>query len=262
MLNSTAAVILEDIYKGCFNGQPTGRAAAFIVKGSILILGVIAMLLLLVVDKLGGILVVATSLSAIAAGTTFGVFTLGMLVPRSNTKGAIVGMAAGALISGWISLGSQISAVAGHLVPHKLGVWISECSALNDSSRQTLDFIVPEYRDESDVFPLYRLSFHWINPIGVLTVLAVGTAISYITGPTMNKDIDSDLISPVIHRYFCIFSFRLYNISIKITPKIAINRFLPAECVLKNGYVLPSDALVLAKSEPNKETIAMQDLIN
>lgn len=201
VLNSTAAVILEDIYKGCFHGEPTDRAAAFIVKGSILILGVIAMILLFVIEKLGGILVVATSLSAIAAGTTFGVFTLGMLVPRSNTTGAIAGMAAGALISGWISLGSQISVAAGRLVPHKLGAWTSECSALNDSSRQTLDFIVPEYRDESDVFPLYRLSFHWINPIGVLTVLVVGTVISYITGPTKNKNIDSDLISPVIHRY-------------------------------------------------------------
>lgn len=202
VLNSTAAVILEDIFKGCFKCRPTARAAAFIVKGSILMLGVIAMILLIVVEKLGGILVVATSLSAVAAGTTFGVFTLGMLVPRSNTKGAIAGMASGALISGWISLGSQISVAAGHLIPHKLGVWTSECSAMNGSSiiSDSLDLILPEYRDESDVFPLYRLSFHWINPIGVLTVLIVGTVVSYLTGPTMNKDIDTDLISPVIHR--------------------------------------------------------------
>lgn len=50
----------------------------------------------------------ATSLSAIAAGTTFGIFTLGMLVPWSNTYGAICGAVAGAVMSGWVSFGSQV----------------------------------------------------------------------------------------------------------------------------------------------------------
>lgn len=50
------------------------------------------------------------------------------------------------------------------------------------------------------MFPLYRLSFHWINPIGVLSVLIVGTIVSFLTGPRDLKTIDPELISPVIHR--------------------------------------------------------------
>lgn len=56
MLNSTAAVLLEDIFKGCFNGKPTDKVAGLIVKGSILALGALAMMFLFVVEKLGGIL--------------------------------------------------------------------------------------------------------------------------------------------------------------------------------------------------------------
>lgn len=56
VLNSTAGVLLEDIFKGCFKGRPSEAAASIIVKSSILILGCMAMVLLLVVDKLGGIL--------------------------------------------------------------------------------------------------------------------------------------------------------------------------------------------------------------
>lgn len=56
VLNSTAAVLLEDIFKGCFNGKPNDKVASFIVKGSILALGALAMVLLFVVEKLGGIL--------------------------------------------------------------------------------------------------------------------------------------------------------------------------------------------------------------
>ncbi|XP_037038899.1 sodium-coupled monocarboxylate transporter 2-like isoform X3 [Bradysia coprophila] len=194
VLNSTAAVLLEDICKGCFNGKPNDKVAGFIVKGSILALGALAMLFLFVVEKLGGILGVATSLSAIAAGTTFGIFTLGMLVPWSNTYGALWGAVAGAIMSGWISFGSQAVVAAGQIIPQKLNSSVEACEAIN----ATISNLMPH--DESDVFPLYRLSFHWINPAGVLSVLIVGTIVSFLTGPRDLKTIDPELISPVIHR--------------------------------------------------------------
>lgn len=56
MLNSTAGVLLEDICRGCFKGKPSERTAYVIVKGSILVLGVLSMILLVVVAQLGGIL--------------------------------------------------------------------------------------------------------------------------------------------------------------------------------------------------------------
>ncbi|CAD7080203.1 unnamed protein product [Hermetia illucens] len=155
ILNSTAAVILEDIFKG-----------------------------------------VATSLSAIAAGTTFGIFTLGMLIPWSNTKGAIAGAVSGAIMSGWVSFGSQAALASGQVIPNRLPVSVEGCYG-----NSTGGWIEPEDHDESGVFPLYRLSFHWINPIGVFTVIIVGTIVSFLTGPTNLKKIDPDLISPVIHRF-------------------------------------------------------------
>lgn len=222
VLNSTAGVLLEDIFKGCFKGQPSEASAALIVKGSVLVLGCLTMVLLMVVDKLGGILVVsgkhkqqtailfeqfskpffilqlATSLSAIAAGTSFGIFSLGMLNPYANEKGAIYGAVAGVLMSGWVSFGTQIAAASNTVVPHRLGVSIDECPGFNGTTPSSI--ISPVYQDESDVFPLYRLSFHWINPIGILTVMLVGSFVSYITGPRDLSTIDVELISPVIHR--------------------------------------------------------------
>lgn len=56
VLNSTAGVLLEDICRGCFKGRPSERMAYVIVKGSILVLGVLSMILLVVVAQLGGIL--------------------------------------------------------------------------------------------------------------------------------------------------------------------------------------------------------------
>lgn len=198
ILNSTAGVILEDICRGCFKLQPSERVSYFIVKGSILILGALSIILMLIVERLGGILEVATSLSAIAAGTTFGVFSLGMLIPWSNNTGAICGAIAGALISGWIAIGTQVAFASGMVHPHKLATSIAECGT---TSLNATPIEQPIYPDESNVFPIYRLSFDWINPIGILTVLVVGSIASYISGPRDLRNIDPVLISPILHRF-------------------------------------------------------------
>ncbi|XP_055858636.1 sodium-coupled monocarboxylate transporter 2 isoform X2 [Episyrphus balteatus] len=196
VLNCTSAVLLEDIVKGCFKIKLSEKASTFLVKSSVVVFGVVAALLVVVLEKLGGILAVATSLSGIAAGTTSGIFTLGMLIPWSNTKGATFGALAGALIAGTVSLGSQVSIAQGLLVPEKLPVWVDECPAM-------LNLTTPSNQvpDQSELFPLFRISFLWIGPIGMLTVLIVGTAVSFITGPTKVSKLDADLLSPVIHRF-------------------------------------------------------------
>lgn len=115
---------------------------------------------------------------------------------------------------------------SGAVVPQKLHMSIEGCEAFDNSSSIS-PFIE---HDESDVFPLYRLSFMWINPseykyrdiehgihflqfknhfsnhishfsVGILSVLIVGMIASYISGPEDLKKINPDLISPVIHRF-------------------------------------------------------------
>ncbi|KAH8324244.1 hypothetical protein KR074_002227 [Drosophila pseudoananassae] len=194
VLNSTSLVILEDIVRGCFKMQPSERASTILVKSTIIVLGLVALSLVFVLEQLSGILSICTSMTAIAAGTTFGLFTLGMLVPWANTVGTAVGGIASALLAGWISFGTQFTIAAGQLNSQKLPVSVEGCAA---------NVTLPEnvWVDEEQVFPLYRLSYHWINPIGVATVLVVGALVSLVTKPTNMKTLDPDLISPVIHRF-------------------------------------------------------------
>ncbi|KAM8716982.1 hypothetical protein ACLKA7_003795 [Drosophila subpalustris] len=193
VLNSTSLVILQDIVRGCFKMQLSERASTVLVKTSVIVLGVMALSLVFVLEQLSGILSICTSMTAIAAGTTFGLFTLGMLVPWANNIGTAVGGIAGALLAGWISFGTQITIAAGQLSSQKLHVSVENCAA---------NVTLPEnvWVDEEAVFPLYRLSYHWINPIGVATVVLVGAVVSLFTKPTELKTLDADLISPVIHR--------------------------------------------------------------
>nr|XP_044251077.1 sodium-coupled monocarboxylate transporter 1-like [Drosophila takahashii] len=192
-LNSTSLVILQDIIRGCFKMQPGEKASAIFVKSSIVILGVIAFALVFILEKVSGVLSICISLVAIGTSATFGIFTLGMLVPWSNTVGTLVGGITAFLFTGWITFGSQFAAASGQLNSQILPVTVEGCVG---------NVTLPEkvWVDEEEVFPLYRLSFHWINPIGVLTVVVVGSLVSLVTKPTDIKTLDSDLISPVIHR--------------------------------------------------------------
>ncbi|KAH8241059.1 hypothetical protein KR026_011284 [Drosophila bipectinata] len=191
--NSTSLVILEDIFRGCFKMRPSERMSNIIVKSSIIVIGVLSMALALVLEKLSGILSVCSALTAITASATFGIFTLGMLVPWANTLGTAIGALAGVLFSGWITLGSQFAEASGQLNSQKRPMSVDRCEG-NVTLLETI------WVNEEDVLPLYRISYHWLNVIGVITVLVVGSLVSLVTKPTNIRTIDLDLLSPVIHR--------------------------------------------------------------
>ncbi|KAK0078829.1 hypothetical protein PV325_002052 [Microctonus aethiopoides] len=240
-LNATSVVLLEDFVKGCFRLKPNDRASTIFVKSVVIFLGIFALGFLFVVEQLGGVLasqavrsrslnfrsknpstfrtmsitdgvvtvlkkrylavlvlIVTGSLAAIAAGTSFGVFTLGMLFPWSNSKGAFVGAISGFIIAGWSSLGSNAMIGTKTIIPKKLPVDLTYCPT-NISD----DFLhqFPSNYDESHVFPLYRLSYHWFTGLGAAVVIIVGIIVTFITGPKDPADIDRKLLSPVIHRF-------------------------------------------------------------
>ncbi|XP_014486739.1 PREDICTED: sodium-coupled monocarboxylate transporter 1-like [Dinoponera quadriceps] len=193
-LNSTSVVILEDFVKGCFKMKPSERCSGIFVKLLVVLLGLLALSFVFLVEKLGGVLSVTNSLAAVAAGTSFGVFTLGILFPWANSKGAFVGTIAGFTISGWASFGANAAIGSGVLTPRKLPV--SHCGNVSE------DFLkMFEYSDESNVFPLYRLSYHWFAPLGTVVVLLVGGLVTWITGARDPSSVDRTLLSPVIHRW-------------------------------------------------------------
>ncbi|XP_065163500.1 sodium-coupled monocarboxylate transporter 1 isoform X2 [Atheta coriaria] len=194
ILNSTSMVFLEDFIKGCLRMSLPERTESIIVKVVVLFLGAVAVGFLFVVEHMGGVLSMAASLSGIAAGTTFGVFTLGMVFPFATNAGALIGGLAGALMSGWVAFGVQYVGAAGYVIPHKLPVSIEGCEAEYDIK---INYIEPEYPDESNIFPLFRLSYHWITPVGVTTVLIVGILVSLLGRQYDLRTIDPDLISPI-----------------------------------------------------------------
>lgn len=191
--NSTSLVILEDIVRGCFKMRPSERMSNIIVKSSIIVMGLLSIGLALVLEQLSGILSTFTAIVSITASGAFGIFTLGMLVPWANTLGTAIGALVGVLFSGWITLGSQFAAASGQLNSQKRPISVDGCVG-------NVTLLETNWVNEEDVLPLYRISYHWVVVIGVITVLVVGTLVSFVTKPTNIRTIDPNLLAPVIHR--------------------------------------------------------------
>ncbi|XP_068989526.1 sodium-coupled monocarboxylate transporter 1 isoform X1 [Neodiprion pinetum] len=196
-INSTSVVLLEDFVKGCFRQKPSDRCSTIFAKSVAILLGITALGFIFLVERLGGVLAVTGSLAAIAAGTSFGVFTLGMLFPWANSKGAFVGAIVGFTIAAWASLGANAATGAGQLRPKKLPVNLSQCPA--NVTENFLELF--EHQGEEDVFPLYRLSYHLIAGLGAIVVIVVGNLVTLCTGPRNPRSVDRDMLSPVIHRW-------------------------------------------------------------
>lgn len=195
VLNATSLVILEDITKGLLGIQLSEKKSVYLLYISILVLGIIALAGSSVFSKLGGILGVMTSLTAVAESTNFGLFSLGMLVPWCNNIGAIAGGAAGFVVTAILSLGNQIVYMIGYNTAAQYALDISVKGCVNNVTLPKEDN--SEYNVEN-LFPIFRLSFHWINPIGVLVTVITGTLVSICTGRSM--DTDPNLLAPILQK--------------------------------------------------------------
>lgn len=77
------------------------------MKLIVVILGLILIVLVIVVDRLGQVYELSLTLSSVTSGTMLGIFTMGMLCRSANTKGVIAGTIVSVFVVGLAVIGAQ-----------------------------------------------------------------------------------------------------------------------------------------------------------
>lgn len=80
-LNSMSAVVLEDFCKPYCKEPLTENQSRYIMRGVVVVFGVICVALVFVVEHLGSVLQLSISLGSVSNGPLLGIFTLGVMVP-------------------------------------------------------------------------------------------------------------------------------------------------------------------------------------
>ncbi|KAF5303095.1 hypothetical protein FQR65_LT08427 [Abscondita terminalis] len=196
-LNSLAAVTCTDFIGGAFGIKITEAKEAFWAKCVSVLYGIISFGLVFIVEQLGSVMQVALSFNGMVGGVTLGLFSLGMFFPWANSKGAIVGGAIALSLVMWLGLGQQIAFANGTYVLEHKPTSTEHCECLNvtDSTPKTsvISMGMPF---------LYRISYLWYSAIGFTVTIIVGLIISAITGLENPKNVNEELQSPPINRFY------------------------------------------------------------
>jgi len=103
-LNSSATVILVDFFKLPPGGQETERKSMLVLYLSSFIFSVIAIIIAVAMINVQSALDAWWKLASIFSGGMLGLFLLGYLAPKVKNTPAVIGVVAGVLVIGWMSL--------------------------------------------------------------------------------------------------------------------------------------------------------------
>ncbi|XP_068918283.1 sodium-coupled monocarboxylate transporter 1-like [Tenebrio molitor] len=195
-LNAMSGVLYHDFIKRLVKRDITDETVTKILKMTVVICGIVCTSLVLLVQHLGGIISLTVSLAGMVAGPVMGMFTLGMLFPKANAKGAFFGAISGFIIIAGIVIPSKYQRF---IYPTK-PVSMDNCSG---SLLQAVANLTTTVQPKTDLvsqkpFYLFRISYFYHFTIATVLTIILGLIISYLTNKNERRP-NKTLLSPVIH---------------------------------------------------------------
>ena len=197
-LNSMSALVLEDYFKPMFKKGLSKRATALIMRGTVVVLGVISVALVYVVENLGPVLQLSMSLPATCVGSLFGVFSIGMFLPWIGKRAAFYGaLVAAVLMIYWVAC-AQIDSTRGLVVFETKPTSVDGCKynfTIAESS--TISTPVDDKREKT-----HHMSYLYYMPVGAIITCLSAFILSFFFGFEDPSNVDPYLLAPFMRKYF------------------------------------------------------------
>lgn len=200
-----SAVILEDFIKSFIKKPLTQKQTHYVMRFVVAIFGFICVCLVFLVEKLGTVLQLSISLSAVSNGPLLGIFTMGVLLPWIGGTAVVVGGATGLGLMAWICARAQAAIATGELSFATKPVDTHGCDysfmptdamsmlAINGTNAPTFGEVEPD-------FAIYHISYLWYTFFGALITIVVSTMVSFVCGFNDPRQLDPKLLAPCIRR--------------------------------------------------------------
>ncbi|XP_050069153.1 sodium-coupled monocarboxylate transporter 1-like [Anopheles maculipalpis] len=197
-LNSLSAIVLEDFCKPFVSKPLTETQTRYIMRFTVLAFGALAVMMVIIVEKMGAVLQLSMSLGPVTLGPLFGLFLMGFFFPRINGSCAIVGTTAGLALMSYIVIRSQISIALKEIVFIEKPVTVAGCQYEFTPKNATL-FAEDATTGEKS---LHHVSFLYYTMIGSVVPTIVGYLSSFILPRSKTDDIDPLLLAPFLRRFY------------------------------------------------------------
>lgn len=197
-LNSMSCVILEDFCKPFLKNQISERMSGFIMRGTVVVLGIISVVLVYVVQHLGSVLQLSMSIPTACFGPLLGVYTVGFFLPWIGKRATLTG----ALVA-WISMmiivfKAQAEIALGHVKFETKPTSVEGCTYnfTNEISATTEASLINESGKS-----IYHVSYLYYTLLGSGIVVISSFIFSFIFGFQDSRQVDPRLLAPFMRKY-------------------------------------------------------------
>lgn len=199
-LNALSAVVLEDfLLPSSIGPKITENATSYILRGTVIIFGCIAVALVSVVEQLGQVLQLSYSLGSTGIGPMFGIFTAGLLLPFVKSKHVLIGAGAGMMTLMWIVLRAQTDIALGVLTFETKETSVEGCLySFNITAESNFNKTVIS----DTVKPLHHISYLYYTPLGALITVSVAVLSSYFIKSNDPERVDPQLLATFIRKWY------------------------------------------------------------
>nr|XP_057933339.1 sodium-coupled monocarboxylate transporter 1 [Doryrhamphus excisus] len=195
-INALAAVTVEDLIIP--HVQMSERHLSWTSKVLSFLYGAVCIGMAGVASLMGGILQATISIFGIIGGPLLGLFSLGILCPFANSKGALSGLVAGLVVSLWVGIGAQIYPPSSEM-SRPLSLTTEGCNISTPESFNWTSTALPTNTSPIAASPVqlsddknlldswYSLSYLYFSTIGTITTIILGLLVSLFTGGWKHK---------------------------------------------------------------------------
>eukprot|EP00079_Xenopus_tropicalis_P035067 XP_017948838.1 PREDICTED: sodium-coupled monocarboxylate transporter 2 [Xenopus tropicalis] len=211
-INALATVTFEDFVKNIFKNI-SDRKSTWISKGLCVLFGILCTVMAVVASFMGGVVQAALSIHGMCGGPMLGLFTLGIVFPWSNWKGALGGLLIGIIMSFWVGIGGFVfPPPVTKTFPLELRTDGCILANMTINGTETLVTTLATALDPTQAPARsvladnwYSLSYLYYSAVGCLSCIISGLLISFVTGREHGKNIRPLLIRPICN-IFCFWS--------------------------------------------------------
>ncbi|GJQ68440.1 hypothetical protein Trydic_g17026 [Trypoxylus dichotomus] len=175
-MNCLAATIYEDFISRFVPKNTSQSRISLYLKLLVVAIGIFSTLCVYIVEKLGNLLPLTISFGGVTSGPLLGLFSVGMLVPMVNEKGALCGSVTSLIVMFWIIMRSQWYSL-NQMISHPiLPVSADRCNstiftAINETVIAVARTVTNDTTDPlaMETPPwIYRISMFWYTFMGGL----------------------------------------------------------------------------------------------
>ena len=208
--NAISAVFIEDFVKPYTRKPLSEKKQLVISKVAIVGIAVIEFGIAAGISRLGGLLHQLFIIGANLFGAPLlGFFLCGVLFPWTNSRGIFAGLFVSEGFLCWLIFGAMFNKPSTLPLPVSIDgclLSVTEFPSLNfthttmaNISSTTTDVDVTFKEDYSTLVDFYSISYLWYGVWGTIVYIIVALIVSFLTGPTNPKDVDSKLMAPLFY---------------------------------------------------------------